>query len=63
MDVLKGSRFFVCAPSDLTKSGSSLCVSLEVGLAGATTPIPPIQDIVEENAPKSDDTQEKVKRD
>ena len=38
--VLAGSRFFVCAPSDVTKSGSSLCVSLEMGLAGAPTPIP-----------------------
>ena len=37
--LLAGSRFFVCAPSDVTKSGSSLCVSLEMGLAGAATPI------------------------
>lgn len=36
-DVLYGSKYFVC--NDFNKSGSSLCVSMECGLAGAPTPL------------------------
>ena len=32
-----GSKYFVC--NDFNKSGSSLCVSMECGLAGAPTPV------------------------
>ena len=44
LNKMVGSRFFVCAPSDVSKSNSTLCVSLEVGMAGAPTPVPQIGD-------------------
>ena len=44
LNKMVGSRFFVCAPSDVSKSNSTLCVSLEVGMAGAPTPVPQVGD-------------------